>query len=224
MDWQPRRACGDTPRMCKERCRRAGRIARPWWVAITTFSLVTLLGTKVRAQVTPCDTGPSWVSRSVADFAVRAAIQRAGLSGRSAASDVAARARATAWLPTVSARAGRGLNSSASSTAGLVLSERMAEREALSFEVRLVWALNRAFYSRVELEAERVEMQRNERRRAIEREVIDVLVQLEQARRDETSCANDHSQPRANAALRARALLESWTGLDADELRRRATR
>ncbi|MFO0557769.1 MAG: hypothetical protein U0269_07090 [Polyangiales bacterium] len=210
--------------MSNEQGRRAGRIARPWWVAVATFSVVCALDAQAQAQVTPCDAGPSWVSRSVADFAVRAAIQRAGLSGRSAASDVAARARATAWLPTVSARAGRGLNSSASSMAGLLPSERAAESEALSFEVRVVWALNHAFYSRVELEAERAEVQRSERRRAIEREVIDVLVQLEQARREATSCAATGTPQGAIAALRARALLESWTGLDADELRRRAMR
>jgi hypothetical protein len=108
--------------------------------------------------------------------------------------------------------------------AGLLPSDRAAESEALSFEVRVVWALNRAFYSRVELEAERAEVQRSERRRAIEREVIDVLVQLEQSRREPTACAANGTAQGTIAALRARALLESWTGLDADELRRRANR
>lgn len=208
--------------MSKEQGRRAGRIARQGWVAVVVFAAIFAVGERSFAQ--SCDTGPSWVARPVADFAVRAAIQRAGLSGRSAASDVAARARATAWLPTVSARAGRGLNSSASSAAGLLPSERAAESEALSFEVRVVFALGHAFYSPVELDAERAEIQRSERRRSIEREVIDVLVQLEQARRDSPQCAAAGTPNVQPAALRARALLESWTGLDANELRRRALR
>jgi hypothetical protein len=108
--------------------------------------------------------------------------------------------------------------------AGLLPSDRSAESEALSFEVRVVWSLSHAFFSPIELDAERAEVQRSERRRAIEREVIDVLVLLEQSRRDTTSCAVNGTHSGAVAALRARALLESWTGLDADELRRRAIR
>lgn len=153
---------------------------------------------------------------------MRAAIARAGLAGRSAASDVAARARATAWLPTISARAGRGLNANTSSAAGLTSNERSSESEALSFEVRVVFRLDRAFHSPVELDAERAEVQRSERRRAIEAAVIDQLVVLEQQRRDPTQCVSTGTTPVSPGYLRARALLESWVGMDADELRRRA--
>ena len=153
---------------------------------------------------------------------MRAAITRAGLAGRSAASDVAARARATAWLPTISARAGRGLNANTSSAAGLTSNERSSESEALSFEVRVVFRLDRAFHSPVELDAERAEVQRSERRRAIEAAVIDQLVVLEQQRRDPVQCASSGTATVTPSYLRARALLESWVGMDADELRRRA--
>ncbi len=209
--------------MSNEQGRRAGQTARWLWVASwLTGAVIAALPSIAPAQ--QCDPGPSWVSRPVADFAVRAAIQRAGLSGRSAASDVAARARATAWLPTVSARAGRGLNASASSAGGLLPSERAAESEALSFEVRMVFRLDHAFFSAIELDAERAEVQRAERRRVIERDVIELLALLEQHRRDAGPCAANGTTAVPLAVLRARAMLESWVGMDSNELRRRATR
>jgi hypothetical protein len=101
----------------------------------------------------------------------------------------------------------------------------MAEAEALSFEVRVVFSLDRAFYSPVELEAERVEVQRNERRRAIERDVIEALVTMESERRASSTCAaNGTSALTVGSVSRARALLEQWCGMDAEELRRRASR
>lgn len=170
-----------------------------------------------------CDESASWIARPLADFATRLAIARAGLVGRGVAGDVAARARATAWLPHVSARAGRGLSASASSTGGFTSSDRASESEALSFEVRVVFALDRAFWSPVELDAERIETQRAERRRVIEREVLDVLVVLEQHRLAVCS-SNGTIGDGATPVLRARAQLEAATGLAVGELRRRAGR
>jgi hypothetical protein len=213
--------------MSNEQGRRAGQSARlcGWSIALFVASLsVSAPASAQSVSAASCDAGRSWIARPVADFAVRAAIQRAGLSGRSAASDVAARARATAWLPTVSARAGRGLNASASSAGGLLPSERAAESEALSFEVRVVFRLDHAFFSGVELDAERAEVQRAERRRAIERDVIDALVVMEHARRESPPCGTAGTSAVTVPAIRARAMLESWVAMDADELRRRATR
>jgi hypothetical protein len=177
-----------------------------------------------QAQVR-CDRGPSWVSRPVADFAARLAVNRAGLGGRSAASGVAARARATAWLPRVSASVSRGVGVSASANSGLLSTERAAESDAISFTIGMVFELDRAAWSPLELDAERAELQRTERRRSVEREVIEQLVTLELARTRPDGCAPDGTVREVVPALvRARVSLESLTGLDADELRRRALR
>jgi|LNFM01.1.fsa_nt_gb hypothetical protein len=221
--------------MPNEFCRRAGSIARRSARVATmcsAFSALALVGFRatVEGQALPtrptppgCEERSSWIDRSVADFATRLAISRAGLGGRGVAGDVAARARATAWLPHVSARVGRGLSATASSSGGVLATDRAAESEAMSFEVRLVFALDRAFFSPVELDAERIETQRFERRRSIERDVLDALVILEQQRLATCTSAGTIVADSA-VTLRARAQLESAIGLSLAELRRRAGR
>jgi hypothetical protein len=208
--------------------RRAGRTAR--WAVITAAALaVAMIETDGRGQAR-CDVERSWLGRGVSDLAVRLAIARSGLQGRGLAADLAARARATAWLPRLSATVHRGLGLSASASTGFGTSGREAETEALSFSIALSFELDRAGWSPLELEAERMEVQRAERRRALEREVIEHLLQLELARLRGDPCGGGAlpgepgpSDPaRALSVWRARVALEALCGLSLTELRRRA--
>lgn len=215
--------------MSNEHGRRAGPFARSTirssitaaaWIALVARAS-TAHGQQLPQPSPQCDERASWLARPVADFATRLAIARAGLQGRGPIGDVAARARATAWLPRVSARVGRGLSASSSMAGGFSSSDRASESEALSFEVRVVFALDRAFWSPIELDAERVEAQRAERRRVVERDVLDALVVLEQQRL--TACLSGGTHSDANPVLlRARAQVEAATGVTLVELRRRA--
>jgi hypothetical protein len=210
-------------------CRRAGQTAR--WVMMVGVSLSIATGDPDAGGQVRCDGGPSWVSRPVTDLALRLAVVRAGLHGRGAAADVAVRARATAWLPRLGMSVHRGLGVSASVPIGLGTSAREAESEALSFSVSLSIDLDRVGWSPIELEVERMEVQRSERRRALEREIADLLVQLELARLRGDRCAPTApgqplagSPPQDPTLLRTQISLETLCGVGLEELRRRSLR
>ncbi|MDB4930214.1 MAG: hypothetical protein JWM10_2698 [Myxococcaceae bacterium] len=157
----------------------------------------------------------SWLASPVVWEATRRAALRAGLDDAPVRS-LARRARAAAWLPTVSLHATRGLG--ANSTLVTSANDRLAIAESLSFDVRLSFDLDRLLFDGHEVTLLRLAAQRAEQRMALERAVIELLARREALRLRPV----DPDAPPDVAVLVERARLEAslelLTGLSAVEL------
>lgn len=124
---------------------------------------------------------PRLLSRLVVDRAVRLALEHANLSEFPTRS-LATRARASAWMPQLSVRVTRGLGLSAVSLQqGFASTDRASSDDSFAVDARLTLDLGRAVFAPEEPHLLRDEEQRNERRRQLEREVVDVLSALARA-------------------------------------------
>lgn len=166
---------------------------------------------------------PRLLSRLVVDRAVRLALEHANLAEFPTRS-LATRARASAWMPQLSVRVTRGLGLSAVSLQqGFGSSDRASSDDSFAIDARLTLDLGRAVFAPEEPHLLRDEEQRNERRRQLEREVVDVLSALARAtatpRNNPGSPSNGPSIETALLRARLEALtqcsLESLLGTSA---------
>jgi hypothetical protein len=155
---------------------------------------------------------PSLLDRAVVAAATRHAVGRAGL-GPEVTQDLARRARAAGWAPHLTVRVLHGTGSS--STQGtLTTPDRGSIDDMLRLDVRVTFALDRVVFDNSEVAIARVELERTERRAALERDVIELLATLERTRAELRTL--DPSSPEGTRAAvehaRARARLEALTG------------
>jgi hypothetical protein len=165
---------------------------------------------------------PSLLDRALVATAVRHAVQRAGL-GAEVTRDLAVRARGTGWLPQLSVRVvQRPTLVDPQTTDYPSTTPTSSTDERMLLDVRLSFALDRLVFDPSEVAIARLELERTERRNALEREVIDLLAVMERGRLELEGLspeAPEAARTRAEVA-RARARLEALTGRSFGELRR----
>jgi hypothetical protein len=182
-------------------------------LSATALALALAHGPAARADPPPL------LERRVVAAAVCRAVARAGL-GVEATRAMAARARASGWVPQVYLRGVRGLDATASTSAQP--SDRTTTGDSLALDVRLRFQFDHVVFDPSEVPIARVELERVDRRAALEREVIDLLAAIEQSGRELRTA--DPEDP-ASVALEVRAAadrarLEALTGTSLENLLR----
>lgn len=167
-----------------------------------------------------CPTEPPWTSRSLVELIARRAVHRAGLNEPDPLHDVASRARWSALVPRVTVRVGRGLSYGLNTTTSTTTTDRESLGDSMHFEVGASFDLDRAAWSPIEIDAIRADAQRTERRRALEREVLETLTVLERDRVQRSQCVqpgtpNNSAHGTVSAeVIHARLRVEWWTGVE----------
>jgi hypothetical protein len=166
----------------------------------------------------PGSTSAALVSPSLARECVAAALRTSGLGVDDAVIDsLAARARASAWLPDARARAMRLVNSAARTTT-LTTTDGTTYYDAvganLVLELRLTWHLDRLVYAGDEASLERTRLARQEARSRLASRTLDVLFAWQRAVVSvQTALAGSHEELQARLhASEAQATLDVLTG------------
>lgn len=187
--------------------------ARPWRAVLIALPAAILV--PARGMADP----PSLLERRIVALATRLAVSRAGLSSEPGR-EMAVRARAAGWVPQVHLRVRRGIGTSATSDYQI---DRATTGDSLVLDASLVFSLDRVVFDSSEIAIARLEAERSARRAEIERQVLEALGAMERAR--VTARRAEPGSPEVVSAdldfARARARLESLTGVALDEILRR---
>ncbi len=175
-----------------------------------------LLPTVSQAQTAQCATERSWTSRTLVELVASRAVQRAGLSGVEPTRELATRARWSALLPRVTLRVGRGLSYGLNTTTSMSTTDRVSSDDSMHFEVAATFDFDRMVSSSIELDAIRAETQRTERRRGLEREVLETLTLLERDRALRAQClpTGSNGGTATPEIIHARLRVEWWTNVE----------
>lgn len=162
---------------------------------------------------------PSYLDRGLVTEAVRRAVARAGL-GSEVTQDLARRARAAGWMPRLTVQMTHGRGTTTTVQTNYFTTDRENIGDSFRLNVGVVFSFDRLLFDPHEVTIARVEMERDQRRHALEREVIDLLATMEQARHVLRTA--ERTSPEGMRAelefTRARARLEALTGVTVTDL------